>query len=390
MTASFAHLRDATAVAGIGYHPFSKHSGTCTLDMAVTAILAAVADAGLTPSDIDGLATHHVNDSAAVSDVAFALGLDNVSWAHEELGGGSKAPAMVGHAAAAVQHGLARNVVVYRSLNGRSGPRMGGTGGGPVLPRRDVRFQVPYGLVSPSQTYALGARMHMNRFGTTEEQLGRIAVAQRDFAVDNDRAVMRKPITIEDHLASRWVAEPFRLLDCCLETDGACALVLTTTERARDLPHHPVTVRAWASAMGRNGFSHGGDDLTATTASLVARELWSRAGLGPADIDVAELYDAFTYAVLVQLEDYGFCAKGEGGAFVDSGATARGGSLPVNTHGGFLSEGYVHGLNHITEAVQQLRHDAGARQVPGCETALSTAQPGPPTGNSSAVLLRRL
>lgn len=385
----FAHLRDAAAVVGVGYHPFSKNSGVSTLAMAATAIRAALADAGLTLADVDGLATHHVNDSVGPHEVAAALGITGITWSQEEIGGGSKAPVVVGNAAAAVASGLARTVVVYRSLNGRSGPRMGGTGGGAPLVRTDTLFQIPYGLVSPSQVYALSARMHMDRFGTTEEHLGRVAVAQREFARDNERAVMRKPITLQDHADARPVTEPFRLLDCCLETDGACAVVLTTTERAADLPRPPVTVRAWASAFGPNGFGRGATDLTTSTAALVAPTLWARARLGPDDVDVAELYDAFTFAVLVQLEDYGFCGKGEGGAFIASGATGRGGSLPVNTHGGFLSEGYVHGLNHVAEAVAQLRGTAGARQVDGAEVALSTAQPGPPTGMSAAVLLRR-
>ena len=382
-------FRDATAIAGIGYAPFSKCSGVSTASLAVTAIRAAVTDAGLTLADIDGIATHHVNDSASPHEVATALGLDGVSWSHEELGGGSRAPAVVGSAAVACHLGLARHVVVYRALNGRSGFRMGGTGGGAPLGRPDQRYQHPAGLYSPSQSYALGARMHMNRFGTTNEQLGRIAVQQREFAVDNPRALHRTPLSMDDYFAARWIAEPFRLYDCCLETDGACAVVVTTTERARDLAPPTVTIRGFAGVLGPNGFAGGASELTTTPLARLAPVLWSRAGLGPGDIDVAELYDAFTFAVLVALEDFGFCAKGDGGPFVESGATRRGGTVPVNTHGGFLSEGYVHGLNHITEAVQQLRHDAGDRQVAGCETALSTAQPGYLTGITSAVVLRR-
>nr|WP_235498064.1 lipid-transfer protein [Frankia sp. R43] len=385
----FAELRDTAAVVGVGYHPFSKRSGLSPLAMAASAVLAAVEDAGLAPADLDGVATHHLNDSAGPHELAAALGLRGITWSHEELGGGSKAPALVGHAAAALHTGQATHVVVYRSLNGRSGHRMGGTGGGAPITRPDTLFQVPYGLVSPSQVYALSARMHMDRFGTTEEHLGQVALAQRCFAADNERAVMRGPLTMREYLSSRLVTEPLRLLDCCLETDGACALVLTTTPRARDLRHRPVTVRAWASAFGPDGFGHGAADLTTSSSALVARTLWARAGIGPADVDVAELYDAFTIAVLLQLEDYGFCGRGEAGPFVAGGVTAPGGRLPVNTHGGFLSEGYVHGINHIAEAVSQLRGDAGARQVPGCEVALSTAQPGFPTGISSAVLLRR-
>ena len=387
--AAFAPLRDATAIAGVGYSPFTKRSGVSPLALAVTAVRDAVADAGLTLADIDGVATHHVNESASPHQVAAALGLSPLSWSLEELGGGSRAAAVVGGAAMACAAGAARHVVVYRALNGRSGTRMGGSTGRSAYVRPEVAFQEPYGLLSPSQSYALGARMHMNRFGTTEEQLGRIAVQQRANAVLNPRAVERTPMTLDDYFAARWITEPFRLYDCCLETDAACAVVVTTTERARDLRRHAVTIRAFASTAGPDGFGRGANDLTTSAAAHAAKLLYERAGLGPEEVDVAELYDAFTFSALLLMEDFGFCGKGEGGPFVESGATALAGALPVNTHGGFLSEGYVHGLNHIAEAVQQLRHDAGERQVAGFETALATAQPGYLTGVSSAILLRR-
>ncbi|GAA3137792.1 hypothetical protein GCM10020001_070390 [Nonomuraea salmonea] len=193
---------------------------------------------------------------------------------------------------------------------------------------------------------------------------------------------------MDDYLASRWIAEPFRLLDCCLETDGACAVVVTTAERARALRRPPVLISAAAWGGGTSHLSGGAADPTVTAAAELAPRLYAQAGLGPADIDVAELYDCFTYSVIVQLEDYGFCPKGEGGPYVASGATALGGPLPVNTHGGFLSEGYVHGINHIAEAVSQLRGEAGERQVAGAEVALSTAQPGYVLPATSALILR--
>ena len=281
--------------------------------------------------------------------------------------------------------------MVYRALNGRSALRMGGSGGGAAVPSSDLQYQVPYGLVSPSQTYALGARAHMARYGTTAESLGTVAVQQRAQAVDNPRALMRAALTIDDYFDSRFIVEPFRLLDCCLETDGACAVVVTTTERARDLAKPVVSLSGWAWAIGANGFWTGADDLAhGSGASRVASRVFAMAGVGPNDVDVAELYDAFSISVLLQLEAYGFCAPGDSGPYVLSGATARGGALPVNTHGGFLSEGYVHGLNHVCEAVEQLRGDAGERQVADCEVALSTGQPGYISGMSSAVILRRM
>jgi acetyl-CoA acetyltransferase len=383
-------LRDKTAIAGVGYTKFTKHSGVSPLTLAVEAISHAVEDAGLSISDIDGLGTHHVNDSVAPHHVAAAFGLNDLAWYSEEFGGGSKSVAAVASAATVCASGTARHIVVYRAMNGRSGSRMGGSGGGSSVPSTDLQYQRPYGLVAPAQIYALGAMAHMTAHGTRPEHLGTVAVQQRAQAADNPRALMRTPFTLEEYFQSRPVVDPFRLLDCCLETDGACAVVVTSTDRARDLPHPVVALSGWAWAIGTNGFWAGATQLDRTAAALVAPRLYAMAGLGPGDVDVAELYDAFTISVLLQLEDYGFCAKGDSGPLVASGATARGGTLPVNTHGGFLSEGYVHGLNHLCEAVEQLRGVAGTRQVPDCEVALSTSQPGYISGMSSAAILRRL
>jgi acetyl-CoA acetyltransferase len=379
--------RGTAAIAGVGYTELSKNSGTTTANLAVRAIVAAVRDAGLALSDIDGIATHHVGDCVYLGDIVAMLGLREVTWFHDEFGGGGKAPAVVGQAALACASGAARHVVVYRALNGRSGMRMGGSGSDRPITSTELQYQRPYGILAPAQNYAMAAQQHMSRYGTTSEHLGAVAVQQRDNAALNPRALLRTPITLADYFASRMITEPFRLLDCCLETDGACAIVVTTAERANDLRQPLVGIRGWAWAIGANDFSNSDGDLTRTPAGIVARDLWSMAGVGPEDVDVAELYDAFSFSVLVQLEDYGFCAKGDAGPMVASGATARGGSLPVNTHGGFLSEGYVHGLNHICEAVAQLRGQAGPRQVEGASVALSTAQPGYLNGMTSAVLL---
>jgi acetyl-CoA acetyltransferase len=192
---------------------------------------------------------------------------------------------------------------------------------------------------------------------------------------------------MEEYLASRWIVEPLRLYDCCLETDAAVALVVVRAERARGLRAAPVLVSAATTGSGHTLYSNHRGELTTSGAAAMAPRLFAMAGLGPDDVDVAELYDAFTPLVLLQLEDYGFCRKGEAAALVSSGATAIGGSLPVNTHGGHLSEGYVHGLNHVAEAVAQLRRTAGARQVEGAEVALSTGQPGYVAGTTSAVIL---
>ncbi|GAA3195735.1 lipid-transfer protein [Actinocorallia longicatena] len=366
----------------MGYTPFSKNSGVSTLTLAADAILAALADAGLTVADVDGIATHRVGDSTPPWVVAPALGIPEVTWYLDQFGGGSVSHSVVGQAAMAVAAGVAETVVVYRAINARSEFRMGGTGRG-AAPIFDSQYQAPYGYFAPPQQFAMYARAHMNAYGTTHEQLGSVAVAQRAHAVKNPRALKRDPITLDDYLASRWIAEPFRLLDCCLETDGACAIVITSAERARDLPHRPVLVSGAAWAGGDSFFSGVPTDFTVTEAARLAPRLYSMAGVGPSDIDVAEIYDCFTYSVIVQLEDYGFCAKGEGGALAASGE-----ALPFNTHGGFLSEGYVHGVNHVAEAVAQLRGTAGDRQVDGADVALSTAQPGYVLAGTSALILR--
>ena len=379
-------FRDRAAIAGVGYAPFSRDSGVSTLTLAVDAITAAVTDAGLDLDDVDGLATHRIGDSTPPWVVAPTLGLDDVTWYLDQFGGGSVSHAVVGQAAAACALGLADVIVCYRAINARSEFRMGATGRGPS-PIYDAQYQAPAGYFAPPQQFAMMARAHMLKYGTTTEQFGQVAVQQRANAVLNPRALSRRPITLADHAASRWVVEPFRLLDCCLETDAACAVVVTSAERARDLRRPAVSISAAAWGGGHTFLNEGRRDLTATGAAALAPRLYAMAGIGPADIDLAELYDCFTYSVLVQLEDYGFCAKGEGGPFVASGATALGGALPVNTHGGFLSEGYVHGINHLAEAVQQLRGEAGERQVPGAEVALSTSQPGYVMGSTSALIL---
>lgn len=359
-----------------------------TMSLAVEAITKAVTDAGLALADVDGLATHGVGDSTPPNILAPVLGLADLPFYLDQWGGGSVSHAVVGHAAMAVATGMANCVVCYRALNARSGTRISANDSTSSFAGVETPFKEPYGCVTAAHEFALRARAHMSAYGTTHEQLGMISVTQRRHAALNERAVMRKPITLADYLGSRWIAEPFRLLDCCLETDGACAVVVTSKARARHLRHRPAYIGGAVWGGGQTLYSNTLRDLTSTVvATHTAPRLYAMAGIGPADVDVAELYDCFTYSVLVQLEDYGFCAKGEGGPFIESGATALHGSLPVNTHGGSLSEGYVHGINHIAEAVAQLRGDCGPRQVPGAEVALSTGQPGLQSGYTSALVL---
>lgn len=380
-------LRDRVAIAGIGCTAYSKDSGVSTLTLGTRAIMAALDDAGLDPDAVDGVATFRVGDSVLPAVLANALGIRELRYFLDQFGGGSTSHAIVGQAALAIAAGIADYVVCYRALNARSEFRMGGTGR-PLVDAVETQYQAPYGYFVPPQQFAMAARAHMIAYGTTEAQLGHVAVNQRANAAKNERAMMREPITLEDHRTSRWVAEPFHLLDCCLETDGAVAVLLTSAERARDLRKPPVLISGAAWGGGHTLYSNQRPDPTRSGAADMAPRLFEMAGIGPDDIDVAALYDCFTYSVLVQLEDYGFCAKGEGGPFVESGATKIGGAIPVNTHGGFLSEGYVHGLNHLYECVSQLRGEAGARQVEGAAVGLSTAQPGYVAGTASALVLR--
>ena len=380
-------LFEKAAIAGVGATEFSKNSGVTTLTLALRAIRAAAEDAGLPVGEIDGIATYRVGDSVPASVVAQAMGLTDPRYFVDHFGGGGSSQGLIGTAALAVAAGVANHVVCYRAINARSEFRMGGTGRPPVE-HVETQYQAPYGYGAPPQFYALAARAYMDKYGADSRDFGAVAIAQRRHASLNPRAMMRTPISLEDYLASRPVVEPFRLLDCCLETDVGLAVMLTRPERARHLRQPPVLLRAVTWGGGTSSYS-GGAELLPSSASRMAPRLWQQAGMRPSDIDVANIYDCFTSAVLQQLEDYGFCGAGEAGAFVRSGATAIGGALPVNPHGGFLSEGYGHGMNHVIEAVEQLRGVSGQRQVRDAEVALCTGAPGYAAGATSAMILRR-
>lgn len=379
--------RGEVAIVGIGCTEFSKDSGVGVFTLAADAVMAAVADAGLDVDDVDGLCTYGVNDSIPPNVLAQALGIQSLSFYVDQFYGGSVSLTMLGQATLALAAGVADCVVVYRALNGRSGARLNGSGSGGRLPW-DMQFKVSAGLLAPSQEIALAAKAHMLKYGTTSEDLGRIAVLSRTNALDNDRAMMRKPMTLEDHQASRWIVEPFHMFDCCLETDGAVAVVLVRADRAKHLPHRPVLVQGAAWGGGITVVNNGHDDITRSPAEPIAERVYASAGLGPTDMDFAELYDCFTYNVLSQIEGYGFAEAGGVPDLLADGAFDRAtGSLPLNTHGGLLSEGYLHGMNHVYEAVEQIRGDAGHRQVDRHDTALVTGQLGYVSGYSSAAVL---
>jgi acetyl-CoA acetyltransferase len=380
-------LRDKYAIAGIGWTEFSKNSGRTVRSLASEACLKAIEDAGLTAKDIDGFVSFNFNDSVPAIAVATEIGVPAAGYAVDFLGGGNAANLIVLTAVAAIEAGLAKNVLCYRAMNGRSGFRLGG--GRELAAHGITQYTAPFGWITYPQAMAMWCRRHIIEYGTTAEQLGEVAVTFRQNASINPRAMQRTPITMDDYMASKMIVEPFRMLDICLETDGACAVLVTKAERATDMRNKPVYIMGGAYGGGPDQ----GEDLfdairwpdhSHNYAKYIADDLWKSAGIGPKDIDVAEIYDCFTYSILMQLEGLGFCKEGEGGPFVQGGRIAKGGELPLNTHGGLLSEGYIHGLNHVIEAVQQLRGEAGPRQVPDAEICLTTA--GAMTCGSALVL----
>jgi acetyl-CoA acetyltransferase len=381
------NLRDRCAIAGIGYTEFSKNSGVTVLELATEACQKAAADAGMALDEIDGIISFNFNDSVPSMSVATALGLSNPQYVVEFSSGGNAANLITLTAAAVIDAGLAKNVLCFRAMNGRSGFRLGG--GRQLAAHGVTQYTAPFGWITYPQAMAMWCRRHMVKYGTTKEQLGAVAVTVRENAVLNERAMLRKPLTMDEYLNARRIVDPFGLYDICLESDGACAVVVTSAERARDLRKRPVYIMGGAYGGG----AHQGEDLfdairwpelAENYSKYIAADLWKSAGIGPEDVDVAEIYDCFTYSPIMQLEGLGFCREGEGGAFVASGVIRRDGKLPMNTHGGLLSEAYIHGFNHVIEAVEQLRVEAGTRQVAGAEIALTTA--GAMTCGSAMIL----
>jgi acetyl-CoA acetyltransferase len=381
MSRSFARQ---TAVVGIGATEFSKASGRSELQLAGEAVLAAVADAGLTPADVDGLTTFTMETNSEI-EVARTAGLGDLTFFSKIGYGGGAACATVQQAAIAVATGVADTVVCYRAFNERSGHRFGSGAhrGEPTAEGIAMSWVSSFGLMTPASWVAMFAQRYMHEYGATSEDFGRVSVADRKHAATNPKAwFYGQPITLEEHQASRWIVEPLHLLDCCQETDGGQALVVTTLERARDLPHAPAVVAgaAQGSARGQQSMvSYYRDDIAGLPEmGLVAEQLWAQSGIGPDDVQTAVIYDHFTPFVLQQLEEFGFCKRGEAKDFIRDGAIELGGRLPVNTHGGQLGEAYLHGMNGIAEGVRQVR-GSSVNQVPDVENVLVTAGTGVPT-----------
>ena len=376
-------LGGRAAIAGIGQTEFSKDSGRSELQLACEAVKAALDDAGLTPLDVDGMVTF-THDQNEEIEVARNLGVRSLSFFSRVGYGGGAAAATIMQAAMAVATGVADVVVCYRAFNERSGFRFGGTDQEPVASPLWIAPYAPFGLLTPAAWVALHAQRYMSTYGVSNADFGQISVVDRLHASTNPAAwFYERPITIDDHRASRWIIEPvLRLLDCCQESDGGVAMVVTTAERARDLRQPPAYVTAAAQGAAEDGeqmTSYHREDITGLPEmGVVGNRLWRDSGLAPTDVQVAILYDHFTPFVLMQLEELGFCGKGEAKDFASVENLTRGGQLPINTNGGLLGEAYIHGMNGILEAVRQVR-GTSCNQVDDVEHVLVTSGTGVPT-----------
>lgn len=382
-----------TAIAGLGLTEQGKVYGRSAVGFAVEAIGLALEDAGLQPGDLDGLLVNPglswgMAGSMGSFAVQQAMGLRDLSLSASVSLGGASAGAMIMQAALAIEAGMATTVACVFSdaplqpPKQKGGSKGGGTAGAYA---HSGGLEAAYGMFGVNGRYALVAQRHMHQYGTTQEQLGRIAVQQRAFAQGNPAAQFcGRPLTIEDYHASRWVAEPFHLLDCCLVSNGGVAVIVTSAERARDLRRPPVYLRGMAQG-------HPGGDPIETLSSgavMAGKAALRSAGLELADIHFCELYDCYTFTVLVTLEDYGFCPKGEAGALIESGRTGPGGDLPVNTGGGQLSSFYMWGMTPISEAVIQIRGDGGERQVEKHDLALVSGNGGILSTHATLIVAR--
>ena len=380
------NISGRASIVGLGATEFSKRSGRTEVRLAMEATLQALNDAGIDPSEVDGFSSYSV-DKVPEYEIARLLGAKNVSFFSQVPHGGGAACAPVLHAAMAVATGIAKTVVVYRAMNERSWYRFGngnyGFGDSPLFENVNYGWYMPHGFHTPAAWVGMFARRYMHAYGATSEDFGRVAVAVRDFAATNPAAFVHgKPITLEEHQASRWICEPLHLLDCCQESDGAVAMVITSTERARDLKCKPVVIKGAAQGISDGQqimTSYYREDITGLPEmGLVAKQLWQQSRLTPQDIQTAVIYDHFTPFVLPQLEEFGFVKRGEAKDFIRAGQHARGGSLPINTHGGQLGEAYIHGMNGIAEGVRQVRGNA-VNQVADVHNVLVTAGTGVPT-----------
>lgn len=387
-------IRDNAAIVAIGQTEYTRNSGRDELDMACEAIRNAVDDAGLTMADIDGLEAFTL-ERTSMPTLVGALGIPNLRFSSRISYGGGAACANIMQAAAAVTTGVANYVVCYRSLNEASGHRYGrGDGYATYLteaPTLHYGYYFPFGLLTPLSWASMYGRRWMHEYGVDPDDIGWYSVVLRENANRNPKAIFHdKAITIDDYRASQMIVEPLRLFDCCVDTDGAAAVIVTTAERAKDLEGTPAYILAAAQAATPESEIQTSYNRTPMSGLpdtwYVGQELYRLAGVGPEDIDVAQLYDPFSLGGILQLEELGFCERGAGAEFCRGGDNIRvGGKIPINTSGGLLSEAYIHGYNLIIEAVRQIR-GTSTNQVDDAELALITGGPGLPT---SGMILRK-
>ena len=375
-----------SAIVGIGATEFSKRSGRSEMRLAVEAVLAACADAGIDPSEVDGISTYTMDNNPEMEVHRLIGGKALKMFSRIDYGGGAACGPLL-QAAMAVATGICECVVVYRAMNERSEYRFGtgvaDRGADPTYETAAFGWHSPHGLITPASWVAMSASAYLHKYGATTEDFGRVSVGGRAMAAENPNAwFYQQPITLEDHQNSRWICEPLRLLDCCQESDGAVACVVVSDERAKELNHKPAYIRGAAQGAcddQQSMTSYYREDITRLTeCSLVAEQLYRQAGIGPSDIQTAVIYDHFTPYVMTQLEEYGFCQRGEAKDFLRSGEHLLTGSLPINTHGGQLGEAYIHGMNGVAEGVRQIRGQS-VNQVDNVQHVLVTAGTGVPT-----------
>jgi acetyl-CoA acetyltransferase len=363
MDSTLRELSDRACIVGVGQTDYSKASGRSVQKLALQAAKAAIDDAGLKPNDIDAILPYVLGPTS--DEIASQLGISDLSYSSIIKMGGATFVACLETAALLIHNKIARNVLVFCSRNGRSGTRV--TGRVNTIPGQHFRrdFESPYGFSVPGQWYAMLAQRHMIEFGTTREDAGHFAVAMRKHANLNPNAMMRDvKMTMDDYMNSKPIYEPFHLLDCCLESDGAGAYVVSAADRARDMPHRPVFISGVSQAKpASSDYLFGRPDFFEIGLTRAAPRAFAMAGMKPSDMDAGMIYDCFTYVALLEIEEAGFCKRGEVGDFVKDGNIELGGRFPVNPHGGLLSEAHIAGINHVIEGVRQLRGQCGDRQI---------------------------
>ena len=403
------YLRDKYAIIGVGETTYTRGSGMTTRALGTWAIKNAMDDAGIPAAEIDGMMSYSGNDSTASPMLAGDLGI-RLNFYMDVQGGGSSSEALIGLAIGAIEAGMCETVVDFRSMNGYSQVRIGGTGARASVPvGGDALHTAAYGWFSAGQSFSPTFMRHMYDYGTTPEQVAMVKVIHSEHASNNPKAYYKQRVTVEDVVNSRMICKPLHLLDCCVETDNATALIVTRAERAYDYAQTPARILGVAGRVCKPRidmhFQHG--PISTVAGHYIKDIIYRNAGVGPEDIQCTGAYDAFTFTSMLQLEDYGFCKKGEGGDYVSSGIMRLGGERPNNTSGGHLCEGYTHGMNMIIENVRQLRGEVdcycpvdangkrqhsynyaepseggGCRQVPNLEITQNLGWAMPGTGSS--------